>query len=85
MHNENVKVPHADTGRMRTDTTVYICNRKHYILCYISCVTAYQNDKKIMHICRFFFFFFALCTAQEFHRDKRGDNILRKIPATWQK
>lgn len=40
---------------MTTDTTVYICNRKHYILCYTSCVTTYQNDKKIMCICHFFY------------------------------
>lgn len=76
MHDENVETPHASTGRMVTDMTVYICNRKHYILCYTSRVTAYQNNKKIMCICHFF----ALCTAQEFHRDKRGNNF-RKIPA----
>jgi len=66
---------------MTTDTTVYICNRKHYILCYTSCVTTYQNDKKIMRICRFFC---SLHYAGVSPRQARWQHFM-KIPAAWQK
>lgn len=54
MHDENVKVSHANVGRMVADMIASICDRRHYILCYTSCIATYQNDKKIMRICRFF-------------------------------